>query len=176
MALGALVQDFQTLIVGVIGFAGVIITLVLNARYAREQRREERHHECQSLRTALIEELRINRESLAHNIDAINNGVSVPSETGGYAMPTHPMDDAYRAFTHRLGLLTRAEVSKVMFAYLSLRTYHTSLFLIGVPTHASDRYVKVPAQNAQLLSGGLKSLIGPIEGAIEVLERARDAG
>jgi hypothetical protein len=36
--------------------------------------------------------------------------------------------------------------------------------------------VQVPAKNAQLLSDMQKSLIGPIEEALRVLERSRDRG
>jgi hypothetical protein len=87
MTLYTLVQEFQSLIVGTLGFAGVIITLVLNARYAREQRREERSHECQTLRVALIEELSINRMSLARNIEEIKN---VPDVGAALTCPPIP--------------------------------------------------------------------------------------
>lgn len=148
---------------------------MLNARYAREQRREQRRHECQTLRVALIEELKINRGTLVSNKNQIKDGGNDLPDEAGYFVPTDPMDDAYRAFTHRIGLLSQAEVSKVMFAYLSLRTYDANLFLVGVPPDTNDRHVKVPAKNAPLLSGMLDSLIGPIDEAIGVLERARDA-
>ena len=173
MTLYTWVQEFQSLIVGTLGFAGVIITLVLNALYAREQRREERSHECQTLRVALIEELSINRMSLARNVEEIKN---VPDGRGGFDVPTNPMDDAYRAFTHRIGLLTRAEVSKVMFAYLTLRQHNANLFLVGGPHPTSNRHVRVPVQRGPDLLGSLEGSIGPVDEAIGVLERARDAG
>ena len=50
------------------------------------------------------------------------------------------------------------------------------LFLVGVPPHTGDRHVQVPAKNGPLLSGMQESLIGPIDEAIEVMERSRDAG
>jgi hypothetical protein len=177
MALETLVQEFQTLIAGTIGFAGVIFTLWLNARHAREQRQEERHHECQTLRVALVEELGINREWMVRNTEEIiKNSVNDLPEEGGYFVPADPMDDAYRTFTNRIGLLSQAEVREVMFAYLSLRTYYAKLFLIGVPPKTGDGHVRVPVKNAQLLSDLQKSLIGPIDEAICVLKRARDAG
>jgi hypothetical protein len=175
MTLGTWVQEFQTLIAGTIGFAGVIITLVLNAWYVRKQHREERRHECQTLRVALIEELKINRETLVSNMHNVRDTANGLPEDGGYFVPTDPMDDAYRAFTHRIGLLSQAEVSKVMYAYLSLRTYNAQLFLVGVPPHTGDRHVQVPVENAQRLARLLEGRVGPIEEAIAVLERARDA-
>ena len=80
------------------------------------------------------------------------------------------MDDAYRSFVPKIGLLSQAEVSKVMCAYLTLQTYNAKLFLVGNPVRTSPRHVDVPAENLPLLVGMQESLIGPIDQAIEVLE------
>ena len=50
------------------------------------------------------------------------------------------------------------------------------LFLVGVPPHTGDRHVQVLAKNGPLLSGMQESLIGPIDEAIDAMERSRDAG
>ena len=172
MMLWTAIQEFQSLIIGFLGFAGVIFTLRFNAQQAREQRRDERHHEGETMRAALIAELKINRESLERNIDKANQA----SETQGVFVPTDTMDDAYRAFTHRIGLLSQAEVDKVMYAYLSLRTCKANLFLIGAPPDTRDLHVQVPPKNVSKLSKLLGSLIGPIHEAIEVLESEHDPG
>lgn len=167
------VAKFQTLIVGILGFAGVIYTLRHNGKVAREQRRDERCDEREALRTALIEELKINRQSLNRNLESIEERLS--KKTGGVFVPTDPMDDAYQSFVARVGLLSQAEVSKVMYAYLSLQTYTANLFLYGVPAHTTDRQVQIPAKNIPALTGMQEQLIGPIDEAIEVMERARAA-
>ncbi|HZL61467.1 MAG TPA: hypothetical protein VFC32_04120 [Pseudolabrys sp.] len=167
MALWSEIQHFQTLIVGIIGFAGVIATLWFNARQARNQRIDERHHESEALRTALIEELKIIRESVTENAAGSDKSQDA-------FVPTDPMDDAYRAFTHRIGLLSEGEVRKVMYAYLTLRTYNAKLFLIGVPTHTSERHVKIPAPNIPLLIGMYKGLLDPMNQAIQVMEQFRN--
>ncbi len=172
MTLCTAIHEFQNLIIGFVGFVGVISTLGFNAWQAREQRRDERRHERETMRAALIEELKINRESFERNTGSANQ----PPGTKGAFVPTDSMDDAYRAFTHRIGLLSQAEVRKVMYAYLSLRTYKAKLFLIGVPPETSDLHVNVPPKNVSMLLGMQKSLIAPIDEAIEVLERARDPG
>ena len=102
-------KDYQTLFVGVVGFAGVIITLLVNAWQARKQRRDERTHECETMRTALIEELAINRGGLQRNAAILNDG----SGTSDVSVPTDPMNDVYEAFTHRIGLLSKEEVKLV---------------------------------------------------------------
>ncbi len=173
MALWTWIEGHQNLTVGIVGFVGVIFTLWFSAWQAREQRQEERRHEIKTLRAALIEELKIHRETMAH--DAAKLDDEEMSETGSIFVPTDPMDDAYRAFIHRVGLLSQTEVRKVMFAYLSMRTYNAKLFLVGVPPHTGERHVEVPAENGALLSGMQKGLISPIDEAIGVMERARDA-
>jgi hypothetical protein len=50
-------KDFQAGIVGILGFAGVIITLSGTDYYARAQRDEQRHRDQVSLQTALRQEL-----------------------------------------------------------------------------------------------------------------------
>ena len=100
--------EYQNLIVGSIGFAGVIFTLWFNSKEAREQRRDERQHERQALRVALMEELKINRHSLKENMDSLKQ----PKKVGGAFVPTEPMDDAYRSFVPKTGLLSQAISSR----------------------------------------------------------------
>lgn len=163
-------EKFQTLIVGVIGFAGVINTLLVNAWLTRRDRREVLHHERQTLRAALVEELTINRTAVVHNLETLRED----EEPKGAFVPTDLMDDAYRAFVRRIGVLSQAEVSKVMNAYLSLRTSNAKLFLLGVPTETSDRHVQVPAENVVMLAGMLENLLGPVDEAIEIMKSVHD--
>jgi hypothetical protein len=162
-----------TLTVGIIGFAGVILTLAFNAWLARKQRRDEQRHERQALRAALIEELQINREAAVGNADSLKEEPGTGPRDA--FVPTDLMDDAYRAFIGRIGLLSRAEVSKVMGAYLLLRTCNTRLLLIGDPASTGDHYVRVPSENTDRLAQLMSVPVGSIDEAIEVMEAARDA-
>jgi hypothetical protein len=165
----------QTIAVGVLGFAGVIITLLVNARLARRGREEKRRHERQALRAALVEELKINRESLTNNVSNIRRKIDEGSGKESYFVPADPMNDAYRAFTNRIGLLSQTEVRHAMFAYLSLQTSRSKLFLIGVPIETDSGHVKVPPENGTMLLRLLESTIEPIDVAIEALENVHDA-
>jgi hypothetical protein len=62
-------QQFKTGIVGVIGFTGVIITLVTNAALARSARAAVVSQERETLRTALIVELTMLRDAYAQNAE-----------------------------------------------------------------------------------------------------------
>ncbi|MFP6757238.1 MAG: hypothetical protein VCC99_03340 [Alphaproteobacteria bacterium] len=175
MTLCTWIQEFQTLIVGIFGFVGVMVALWFNAWQAREQRREERRDERQTLRAALLEELKINREALVHNTGIVKEYVNDPSGTGSYMVPIDIMDDGYKAFTDRIGLLSQGEARNIMYAYLSLRTYNANLFLIGKRPNISDLHIEVMAEDGPKLIVMQEKLIGPIDEAIEVMERARDA-
>lgn len=173
MTIWGWIQEHETLSAGITGFSGVIAVLVFNAWQERQQRRNEQRHERQTLRVALIEELKIHRESLSGNVDTSKQSQKDSSGTVGAYVPTDPMDDAYKAFTSRIGLLSQSEVGKVMFAYLSLRTYYAKLFIIGEPPHTGDRNVQIPPENLSLLTGIQDGLVEPIDEAIKVMEDAQ---
>jgi len=161
-----LLRDFQTVIVGIIGFAGVIITIAVNAQLSRRERREQRNHDRQTIRTALITELNIIKGSLEKSVKK--------TKATAVAVPTDTMDNAYRALTDKIGLLTPDEVHNVTYAYLTLQTLGSALFLIGTPIQTSPRYVKVAAKDFPSWQSLEKSTIKPITEAIETLEKARE--
>ena len=83
------------------------------------------------------------------------------------------MDDVYRAFVPRIGLLSQDEVGKVMDAYLTLEEFYSKLFLLGVPVSTSPGHVSVPSTNLQFLARMQESVLGPIDEAIGALEKSR---
>ena len=162
-------KGYQILIGGIIGFCGVIVALWSNAKQLRRQRLKERFYERQALRVALIEELKINRSSLTSSIDQLKE------DFPEFWMPTYDMDDVFKAFVGRIGVLTQREVSKVLRVYLSLRTYTASLFLhsrLSTRVQIDARYVPIPGKMRQRLAAMQQSLIGPLDQAIEALEIA----
>lgn len=176
MDIGWFIYRYQILIAGFVGFAGVIFTLLHNAKLAREQRRDEasdaraqreedRAHERHTLRAALVAELKINREAFEGDDRPLG-------EHQGAWVPTDSLTRAYDSYLPRLGLLSKDEVDKVMLAYLTIQNYHSKLFLIGVPTHTTDRHVNVPSENVQMLINMQTQLVGPIDEAVSALEAA----
>ena len=164
------IQQYQTLIVGIFGFAGVVGTLCFNARLERRQRQQEIRHERGIIRTALAEELKIIRKAFEDSTGSIEN----VSETGGLLVPAWPMDETYRAFIDRIGLLSREEVRAVMDTYVSLRAFNASLFLFGTPTHTNGRYIRIPSSKSKVLLDMMKGLIPKIEGALRIMEQAQE--
>lgn len=147
-------ETYQNLVVGMVGIAGVTIAVVGNARAARKQHRDEIEHERSTLRSALIEELKINLEQLQRNLDSFPEKPA----NGVIFFPTDPMEDAYRFFVGKIGLLTEPEVREVMRAYLYLRTFNARLFLIGVPPETGSRHVAIPPEKFPSLKAELEGV------------------
>jgi hypothetical protein len=110
----AILQQYQTLIVGVAGFTGVIITLAVNAWLARAQHRRQVRHERAVLRVALRAELEAVAESYRDRIGMFDN----PGVVGGALYPLDTMSQVYRSMIGRIGLLSAREVKAVLRAYL----------------------------------------------------------
>ena len=105
------IEHHQNLTVGILGFVGVIATLWINAWQVRRQRRKELCHERQTLRVALAEELRINRESFVNSmksLEARRDQNSAEATRLDFLVPTDEIDNAYRSFIGRIGLLSQA--------------------------------------------------------------------
>lgn len=161
-----------TLFVGILGFVGVMITIRYNGRLAREQREDERNHERETLRTALIEELKINQTALRKNAKTLKDDPT--EEGGGVFVPNDPMEDVYLSAVSKIGLLSELEVSRVINAYLSLRTHNAKLFLYGVQDERVPRHIQIPQKNVAMLIAMLESVRGPIDEAIDALSQSGD--
>ncbi len=171
MTFWSALETYQTIVTGFVGFGGVIATIWLNAKFARNQRRDERDHERESLRVALLAELDINGHTLRENADVLKLDRSDPNEP--VFVPTDRIDDVYQAFIPRIGLLSEDEVGRVMKAYLSLKTYNAKLFLPELSEHAGPRHVKVSVNDTPLLAGMIEGVLFPVDEAIKALRTAR---
>ncbi len=163
------VERFQTAIVGVLGFAGIIITLIVNARLARLARERMRHDERASIRAALMAEMKIIKDSLEYAIENIKKGEEDGS--GGLLVPTDPISDAYDALIPRVGVLPPEEVGKVMLAYLSVREMRKNLLLILGASVFDQHRVEVPRKSFDVLEGMLSNLVPKLDEAINCLSR-----
>ena len=160
---------FQTAIVGVVGFAGVVITLVVNASLVRRERQETLKQERTAMRTALVEELKILKLSLEMGIETIEKGKQ--DETTGGVVPTDTMSDVYNAFVPKIGMLTSQEVGKVMLAYLTIRELSKSLILLPGAAILDEHRVEVPRNSFAHLIEMQKSTLPNLADAIKLLSR-----
>jgi hypothetical protein len=134
-----LLKDFQELIVGTVGFLGVILTLYYNGRLTRDQQHEaeranraqherearlsrEQHdrtvrHERELITRALLAELRRNRESLTDNLLKAKEGY----EGGVIAMPRRTLSEIFDKLFDRIAHLSEDDLRDVLQAYSTIK-------------------------------------------------------
>jgi hypothetical protein len=70
------ISRFQTLIAGIIGFSGVIITLLWNASATRRLEQNKAHDERLSLLSAIWAELLVNSNMLVHTTNLLSSNLT----------------------------------------------------------------------------------------------------
>ena len=154
-----LVERFQTIFVGILGFAGVMVTLWYNARAGRLQGERILKNEQASICAALHAELTIRKEAITKAVadfGAIRDGKIVA--------PINPMSAVYHALLPRIGVLSPRKVRVVMYAYLTDDTLLKSLILLG---ERDCDYVYVDAGHAEHLKTMFASVLPHFERAID---------
>jgi hypothetical protein len=115
------IKTYQTLVVGLLGFLGVMATLWWNGHLQRKQEERQKRREASALRKALIEELKQQRAALQETADSLAAAqASTQDGTHGSLIPLERFDAVFRRSLERLGLLERRELSAVFEAYLPL--------------------------------------------------------
>lgn len=163
-------KDFQTLIVGLFGFAGVIYTLRVNAQLALEQHERNVAHETEIMSTALRAELHIIKNSYIDNSAPEENS----EETSDAFFPEKTYTDAYHAFVGKIGLLSRDQASSVIKAYNSAEEVPNRLRLLSSGHDASFEkpgYIFVKAEHYLKAIGIYKAMLPAVEEAITKLEK-----
>ncbi|MGH6912114.1 MAG: hypothetical protein ACREH3_00210 [Geminicoccales bacterium] len=115
-----LLEKFQAGIVGVLGFAGVIITLVVNACITRRHARETRSHERETLARALLAELSSQRRSVKDNVEIFEKA---GRGKGELLVPAIAKAAVFNANVSHLGRLSAVQVGPVLEAYIVLEEF-----------------------------------------------------
>jgi hypothetical protein len=169
MDLVYLLEKYQTLVVGLVGFTGVIATLYANSRLDRMQHEREILHEERALRQALISELRI--------LQGILEDRSQTKSEGQYSdcmFPAHIPDTVYRTFLPRIGILSSEEVPAVMGAYVLIAELPQRLWLLSPAANVdrgSQEYIYIEKKYLATAVGIHKAFLKEVSKAISVLEQ-----
>ncbi len=164
-----LLSEYQTFIVGLLGFIGVVITMIVNAKIQRNLQIRQRQHEAESVRTALLVELRANVKIYKDHIEDFSR------LDGDHAIvPRKVVNKVYQTLLPSIGLLSVEEVELVHVAYLSLEElpYRLSI-LVGSDSvdRLSEEYIRIDAAQVQVAAGIHEALLPSIRKALSVLER-----
>lgn len=165
------IERFQTGIVGLVGFLGVVLTLLVNAWLERRSRLEQIAYETNKLRTALCEELRLLRGAYRDRADLLQRAVA--DMTPEILIPLDKMTDVYRSNLGHLGLLTADEIARIISAYGRAEQIPGKFQIIGrrggdVP----PGFVLIQRQYFAATQQLHERMLAPIDDAIAVLSTA----
>lgn len=144
----SLLKTFQTLVVGGVGFTGVIATLFWNAWFDRRKQERQRRHERNALRTALKTELLLNKQIYEQRLEQLQQG----THGRRYVLiPNKVYDEVYRMMLGTVGIIAEEEVKRILTAYglMGELPYRLRrLAGIGDSGHINDEFT--PIQEGQL--------------------------
>jgi hypothetical protein len=160
-------KDFQSAIIGVLGFffgfGGVILTLRQNAKLAREQYAVDLAARRHVVRAGLLAELRMMSAMLERN-----SKQSLPDAGGQMVLPK--LD---RLVSHdlvkELGLLAYDEIDKALNALAIIDDLNRRFGLIGTPM--PDGQFLLDRERVELAQKIMRNALRPIQEAIDLLSR-----
>ena len=166
-------DKYQTFIVGILGFGGVIFTIYMNARLSRVQHDRQIEHDKKALRTAICSELTLIKNIFCHRCEQADKD----DEPSSVFYPVHISTEVYAQFINKIGLLSQYEIETVMEAYALVNDLPIRLQLLTTDHDSSfDRpgYIFIDAKYAEAAIGVHKSFLPKIEKAIKTLINNRD--
>lgn len=162
----AILEQFQTTLVGIVGFVGVIWTLRSNSRNAREEHRRQLGSKRTALRRILAAELRNYASALRKNLEAQrpNDGfVSVGR--------------IHRLFSEQLtadlGLLELFEIDIVVNALISLDGMEH--FLENISSQTTETRFIFPFEAWEEIQEANSTTAEALDRAVQVLELSGEA-
>ncbi len=163
----AFLERFQAGIVGIVGFLGVIVTLIVNAWIARSRDRDARNHERRSLSRALLAELRSYRQSVAGSVEGLAKD---DLADGDLLIPSTGPTPVFDAYVGKLGLLDSETVSPVVNAYTVLKEFDRVLVLFSGPSD-NNLFRGVERKRLEAVKRLFGGMVPTLDAAIVALER-----
>jgi len=112
-----LLKDFQGLIGTLVGFSGVCLTLIVNARLAERKRTTEIQHDRATTRTAILSELLVVEEQLREFNDVLDEARKQLSTARPRKFSAESTSRTFRSAIGRIGLLDIDELKQIVKAY-----------------------------------------------------------
>jgi type II secretory pathway pseudopilin PulG len=156
------IKDFQSGLVGILGFIGVIVTLWWNAHSAEQTRAQELNQARQTLQSALHQELQSIREELA-NIRQYANDRSLQSFQFTLEQPY-----VYRTLVKDIGILQPETARTVIRVYRDL--YLTMNTIRGMASNQDKAVATMEAKQFQNAASAVADVRDEIDEAIKALE------
>lgn len=171
MPLYDFIRDFQELIVGAVGFGGVIWTLRSGARQARDQRElearlaaEQRHQETLDLCRGILTEL----SQMRANIQHMAKKQFKPDEMKSRVVSPIFATPIFDGNVHHVGRLPGPAVPIVVSAYLQIQRLREFMRSMSIDKEA-EHYFQIPITSMGYVQRQCQHVAGRLTEAIDKL-------
>lgn len=161
-------ETYQTFFAGLLGFLGVIITLLLNGKLQRDLRKREIDHQANSIRTAIRAELLMNKGAYDLRLEQFGDDV----ENKHALLPNKIFDEVFHKLLDQLGILEEAEVEKVLHAYHLMSELPYKLrIMTGTDSIGGyqDEWIRLKKEDISVAKDMHEKFLPVIEDAIDVI-------
>lgn len=166
------IKAYPTIFVGLLGFSGVITTMIFNAKMQRNLHDRALRHQTNSLRVAIKSELNSNKQSYEYRIEQFNE----PSKFSDALFPSKIENEIYKQLISNIGLLTDEEVEKIINAYalISEIPYRVRI-LVGTDSIGghNDEFIRLKGDQKKVVSKIHENILPDIVEAIDTIEKYR---
>ncbi|CAH1387517.1 hypothetical protein [Candidatus Nitrotoga sp. M5] len=166
-------ETFQTFFTGLLGFTGVIITMIVNANHQTKLHAQKIEHERTSLRMAIKSELISNKNTYEARIEQFNE----QSEYKNALIQNYTVDHIYKTLLDKIGLLTEEEVESIIKAYLLMSDLPYRLrIVVGTENIGgfNDEFIRLKKEHLAIATDLHKGFLPAIINAIDSINRNID--
>ncbi|KPZ65998.1 hypothetical protein AN394_04184 [Pseudoalteromonas sp. P1-26] len=160
-----LLQKYQILIAGCLGFSGVVVTILANGFFSRQQHKRELKSKTDSVRVAILSELEINLSSFEARIEQLSKPINSDAH-----IPKTLFTDVYDTLLDQVGLLNDNQVSTVIKAYLLIK--ELPYFFQLYADDSKEGFVIVKTDKRKVIAEMHQIRLEPIKMAISSLKNA----
>ncbi|WP_170402865.1 hypothetical protein [Ruegeria arenilitoris] len=145
-----IIKDFQTLIGAAVGFAGVIITMIVQGKQARAQRRSEAETAARSMREVLDAEILTLANQLSENAKSSAEMQVKPGNLA--AIRGRPLNHVFRALLPKFELLPPEDVVRITRSNMYYEQYFERLRFLGQTHPELPHQVNVPPEHMEVVA------------------------
>lgn len=165
-----MLESYQTFFTGLLGFTGVIITMLANAKMQRDQYERKVKHETNSLRAAIKSELNANKKAYELRIEQFGED----SDHNQALVPSKLIDNVYEELLNQIGLLTEEEIEKIIEVYLLMAELPYRLrILVGTDSVGgiNNEFIRVNESQQTIVANIHESILPVIIHTISTIEK-----
>ena len=164
-----MLETYQTFLTGLLGFAGVIITMIVNAKLQRDSQSRQMDHEANAIRVAIKSELIANKNAYENRIQQFDKH----SDFSHALVPINTIDSVFKSLQNKIGLLTETELENIFNAYLLIQDlpYRTIIYAgTDAVGGLNNDFIKLDKEQQTVVSDMHRNFLLDIERAIQSID------